>query len=702
MTIIWNPHGSLNVATDPTSLPEERIKDSNDITSNSLTRFKNLRLDRQGVTSLRDGSSKVNSTAFEGTTELVTNGTFATTINNWTDYSIGGGSIAWSAGTMLFSSVSGSAISEQLLTIAATTSVHTLTVDATVSGSATINVSVGTTSGSGDLLAVKTISTTGSYSFSFTAVGASAYLRWTHDTNASDVSIDNVSVKRSIQPVNLVVEQGGARYEFAGNNIFRNESSIASGLTDAQWSAIKYNAYNDTTQQVYALNGTDKKRIESSTAYEWGLAAPAAPTTAVGSLTGLTGSYNAKVTYCRKVGSTVVYETNPSSAGTSRSLTNQSLSVTWVASSDSQVTHVRIYRTTSNGSVYYHDQDVAIGTVTKDTNTADSALGSTVTEDNDVPPLGSVVLGPAYGGTCFILKDNLLYYSKPKQPEYWPSLYFIEVSTRQFPLQTGVFHNGQLYCLSKRDIFHIQGTGHGTFNPIPMRSVTGAQGIFGAVSVYGKGIFHTGSDGIYLFAGEDRKITEENFEPLFRGETVNGMPGVSDMTTAFLHSKGNKLYFGYTSSGYTYPTNILVFNMDTGRVGYYEYNDGSVVSIRCITTDDTNNRLLVGDTGGFVRVIESPAVSTDSSTAISWDIQSKEYTLPTRSHFPRWVKYDVDAASASSCTGGLYLDGVLHQSHTLTADRDISRRLVKTGNGGRVSLRLNGSGPVEIYSLESE
>jgi len=147
--------------------------------------------------------------------------------------------------------------------------------------------------------------------------------------------------------IHKIIEQAGTRFAFAGTVIYSNESSIATGLTSAMWSAILYNAYNDTTQDVFCLNGTDRKRIEAGAVKEWGITAPTvAPTIVAGALTGLTGAYNAKYTYCRKSGSTVIAESNPSPAGAAAvDLNNGSLSVTWTASGDSQVTHVRIYRT---------------------------------------------------------------------------------------------------------------------------------------------------------------------------------------------------------------------------------------------------------------------------------------------------------------------------------------------------------------------
>lgn len=507
----------------------------------------------------------------------------------------------------------------------------------------------------------------------------------------------------------LLVEQSGNRYAFAGDRIYKNETSIASGLTNAQWSGVKYNAFNDTTQQIYALNGTDRKRIQDEDVYEWGITPPAAPSVSASSGSGLTGVYSAKVTYCRKVGSTVVSESDPSDASSnSSSLTNDSLFISWTPSADPQVTHVRVYRTTGGGSSYLHDQDIAVGSASVDTTTTDANLGDEVETDHDRPPLGSVVLGPTYNGILFIIKDNLLYFSSAKQPEYWPLTNFIEVSTPQFPLMAGDFMNGQLYCFSKNEIFFIQGTGASTFFPYPMKAKTGAQNIFGAVSVPGRGIFHTGPDGIYLFSGTDQKITESMLEPVFRGETVNGINGVKlvdqfpDLSASWLFVYGNYLYFGYVSEGYDYPTNVLVFNLVNNRVTYYVYNDGSDIEIRCLIRDETNNRILIGDNTGYIREIEKISQSRDETTEISWESQCKDFTLATRKHFPRWNKYDVDATNAASCTGSLILDGSAYQSHTITGNRDVKRRLVKEGNGSRASIRISGSGPATIYGAESE
>jgi len=618
--------------------------------------------------------------------------------------------------------------------------------------------------------------------------------------------------------IDIILIQGSDRYVFSGDKIYQNESSIATGLTAAAWSAILYNQYNDTTQQVYALNGTDRKRIEDTTVYEWGLTAPSAPTagrqvmdftlsdyfqwTASGSGTNeyylqnagggnpslssgyhsqpvnviesttdmtagtagslaagewdwadndslgystvyvrlstnddpdtytdtypggkhvlgtisgsKTGVYQYKITQIRTVGSTVVEESNPSDASSVTCVGEATYIVLNELNLESGATGYRVYRTSAGGSIFQLLTETYMTEVTLTTDYSkvkftgyswldigvDGATTNTVETDHDRPPLGSKVFGPMFDGTCFIIKDNLLYFSKAKQPDYWPTTNYVECGPSQYPLKTGIIYNGQFHALSQNEIYYIQGSGSTTFFPIPLKAKTGVASVNGVASARGKGIFHVAKDGIYLFSGTDIKWSKRYIDPIFRGESVNDIPAISSITNSWLFIHKNKLYFGYTSTGNTDPTNVLVFDLDVdGKIYYYNYND---LGVRCISYDETNERILVGGDDGYVWEIEKTSATDDAGTAISWEIQSKEYTLPTRAHFPRWVKYDIDASSSSACTGSILLDGTTLTSHNISGNRDTTRRLVDQDNGQRCSLNVSGSGVVSIYTIESE
>lgn len=155
--------------------------------------------------------------------------------------------------------------------------------------------------------------------------------------------------------------QSGTRYTFAGTAIYENETSLATGLTSYQWSAIQYNPFNDSSPNIYGLNRVDRKRIEGGAVYEWGIDAPEqAPTLVAGSGSGLSGAYRVKYTYARKAGTVLVSESNPSPASDEISVTSGSIGVDITDPTDSQVTHIRTYRTLSGGTTYFFDEEIAL------------------------------------------------------------------------------------------------------------------------------------------------------------------------------------------------------------------------------------------------------------------------------------------------------------------------------------------------------
>ncbi len=531
-----------------------------------------------------------------------------------------------------------------------------------------------------------------------------------------------------------------------------------------------YNSYTASVFAIDGAD--NRKRFEGAYSYEWGIAAPEdAPTIAAGSLTGLTGDYLAKYTYARKERQTVVCESNPSDVPAAAvSLSNQSLAVTAAAPEDEQVNCIRFYRTVANGETYYYSGEVnycnltwtatfeweedgayivglpyrftvedenadmeacyvwelvydnytledpqnvittpADNDLVFDDNNTDSELGTLLHTDHNRPPAeGTYVMGPTANGTVFLLKQHRAYYCKPQQPEYWPSTYYVDVCSVQYPLVCGVFYDTRPYLFDARTIYYLAGVQFAdlpnltTFRPYPQEAMAGALNANAVASVLGLGIFHVGYDGVYLFSpgdgnGTDSKITEA-VDPIFRNEAIGGVPAVGDLAYSWLKWFDFKLYFGYPGGSDVYPTNVLVFDFTRKKLSYYAYP----FEIVNVCDDRYAHRLLALSSTGSLLQLENPAVQNDIGVSIDWEIETKQFELQTRKHYPRWNKYDVDASAAVSATAGSYLNDALVKQHSITGDRVTRRRLLPIANGNRFSVRVAGTGPVEIYAIESE
>jgi nucleoid-associated protein YgaU len=83
------------------------------------------------------------------------------------------------------------------------------------------------------------------------------------------------------------------------------------------------------------------------------------------------------------------------------------------------------------------------------------------------------------------------------------------------------------------------------------------------------------------------------------------------------------------------------------------------------------------------------------------EVESKQFTLQTRKHFPRHAKYDVDPKN-NTITAKILLDGSVIQEHSITESRNTKRRLIKEANGDKLSVRFTGDNKGTIYAAEVE
>jgi hypothetical protein len=492
----------------------------------------------------------------------------------------------------------------------------------------------------------------------------------------------------------------GVRYQVAGVSLYRDATSIASTLDTGLVTSIQpYRPLNDTTTWAFIADISGMKKDNGTTLTNWGITAPtAAPTTGVttGSLSGI---YNVEYTYLRKVDGTVVAESNPSPMGTPQTLATQSLTVSVTASTDPQVTHIRVYRTTSGGAIFLSDQDVSNATTSLTSTQADNALGSVTYTDNDTPPKCSMVSAP-YMDRLWLCGDpdfpHYLYYSKRFQPDAVPTDNYLELGTPDDPLQCFLPFGGIGAVFSKTHKWRVIGAGASTptFIPHEMLGQRGCLGPYAAV---------TGEDGIY-FAAKDGIFKTTGFSgdellsgpilTLFNNESKNGYAPVNISLGHLCRMEiwKGRLYFSYPDVDHTSPNMVAVHRLGTTQWQFYDS------SYSCLFHERETDMLLGGDTSGYV--YQTEVGTSDGASDISWVAETKDYahvtgdspggSLARKIYFGTKDDVDADGGSIAATT---YVDGVTQVTDSLTATRRPSlKRLPSGAQGYRWRKRWTGTG----------
>lgn len=443
-----------------------------------------------------------------------------------------------------------------------------------------------------------------------------------------------VSIYTSIG-TDLIGSANGNIYTY-GSYIYDDGTSTGQAISNPVVVG-RMHLYNSTTEAQF-LSSDANYKCEDSSVTQWGITAPSlAPSTSLTG-TGLTGAYSFVYTYVRKSGSSIIAESNPSPSA-SVSPANQTVRVTPTQPSDTQVTHIRVYRTLVNGTGddFFYDGEIAVGVTYYDSSQADTALGALVETNNDIPPSGiTSIAGPGAFNNLFVGVSNRVYYSKPGRPESFPADYYVEVGTTYFPIQALVDWGGVIYSFNKEGVYALQGTSHDTFYPIKTMA---SRGLFSkhAYAPSEVGIFYLSYDGLYAFNGQaESKLTSDKVDSLFRGETVNGISPInkSSIDTCWLVYFNGKVMLGYPDSNETTPNKVLVFDFIKKKFSIYDYG----VSIKSAYVDEFNQRLLAGDSDGTLWRLEYGEY--DVGTTFDFQVRSKELgDIPSLA--PSIVRLDV-------------------------------------------------------------
>lgn len=500
--------------------------------------------------------------------------------------------------------------------------------------------------------------------------------------------------------IRTIAKINNYRYQVAGTSLYRAQAKILAGTLSStkKTSIVPFRPLNDDSTWAFIADRALMRKDDGTNTYQWGITAPTA-TPSVGTTgTGLTGSYQVKFTYARIVGSSVAHESNPSPASAVQALANQNLSVSGLtASSDAQVTHIRLYRTLASGTVYLFDQNIVNGTTTATSSQADSALGVAVETDNDPPP--ECNWGCIFNETMFLLGDpdfpHYLYFSKRLRPESVTE--FIEIGNADDPLTVAVAISGVLGVWTRKTKYRVVGNSTSSYAPIEHLSRRGTPSPFACVATE-YGIVFPSKDGIFstnLMAG-DNQIADDIL-PLFYGEAINDLDPIAwDYANNFCAvAYKDRYYFAYASGDNTENDKIAVYSHDTKHWYFYDLPASSF----CVEED--LDKLTYGSTDGLVYVLEDADATGDDGSNISMEVQTKDYFGATPHIRKLFLFYRVDAyVPSGTLTAAFFVDGTLKRTATITGDR--TKTLLRVpeeclGFQWRIKFAYTGTGRAAIY-----
>jgi hypothetical protein len=256
-------------------------------------------------------------------------------------------------------------------------------------------------------------------------------------------------------------------------------------------------------QNLYFTN-TDgaKKLLKTGEEYPLGITKPSVTLSVTVSGSGpLIGTFTYVYTYYNTKDGT---ESNPCAPSNEVTANNNAIAIPLVASTESQVDKIRVYRVGGNQLNYTLVSEVANSTTTFTDNMADASLEGTLllTLEYSKPPVGLQYL-VEFAGTFFGAVANKLYFTEPLgNPNYWPETNYIRL-----PLDiTGiaVTANG-IVAFTKYTSYIITGTDYTTFVLLLLAADQGCTSHY-SITRYKSGVLFTSTDGICYTDGSSVEL----------------------------------------------------------------------------------------------------------------------------------------------------------------------------------------------------
>jgi hypothetical protein len=386
----------------------------------------------------------------------------------------------------------------------------------------------------------------------------------------------------------------------------------------------------------------------------------------------LTGDYDWRYTYYR---SDTGAESNPSDVQTTLlTLAAESANVPVVASTDAQVTNIRIYRrggtlpddwrrvteTTNTTATYVDnnsDVDIASATVIALDNdvpvTSVDASGTTLIDASAVPL--PYIWGPVENtlfGTGDPNRSDTVYFSKRGFPESWPAENTVPVDSPSDKPVNGFVYDGKSYVFTRDNLYQMVPnliTGN-SWTPIKTPCGHGIVGPF--AFCVGTRIWFCSKDGVYETTGEGEATRiSDAIRPMFPYRAQEGYPipqttyypvnfgfGIADLLTLRMTYHNNEVWLFYIDIYGNRQT--WVYQIETQSWRYITINE----FLFAYSDEANQSNLLQIDLAG--KVIQSAAGDRDGD-----NLQCVFMTGGHDQGFPRADKEYGDGAIWMDCAG---------------------------------------------------
>ncbi len=406
------------------------------------------------------------------------------------------------------------------------------------------------------------------------------------------------------------------------------------------------------------------------------------------------------------------YEFSAESAAVDCNVNSVAVSAIPATFPDDQASHYAVFARKEDWANWFRVGLVAEGTTTLTTSYNDIAVFNNpeLTEQAGVYPLPKALPSGAiktrnnsnntkppvpdfiamHRGKMVMVKDNLIYHSKPGQPWACPTDNWIQASSTSDPIQ-GLYSDGtNLTVHSRAKDFNYINAGDYDASGLYMGYLAEGRRSVGCASPHSIASGYFASPfGISVFDGQDGVTLSDKVKPTYRA--------ISSKTT--LHGVVYEgIYLLINPGG-----NSIVMEMLGGSYRFYEW--AFTGTARCCCVDALTNTLYIGTDTGIYKYDRSTYVDSEGSFSFLAYLKDVEYA-DVDEDAPK-ERLTVKAnPGGNALSVSVEVDGVEHGtgSSTATTKVEVEDFMDLGAQGSNVQVKLSGTvskaAPIRVYAVE--